>query len=92
MVIVNKDSPQRDTDFKIKFAYTEDVYQEIVNSESFDFTTCFSGVGGFVGIFLGFSMREIPEMLINIPGLLGLLQYMKKLCVGRNVAVMPRNS
>ena len=79
MVTVNKDSTQKRNEFKIKFTYTENVYQEIVNSESFDFTTCFSGVGGFVGIFLGFSLRDMPNILSNIPGIVGGFRFLKKI-------------
>ena len=31
-------------------------YQEILNVQDFDFNSMFSGVGGFVGIFLGYSL------------------------------------
>ena len=66
MVIVNKDLPQENDEFKIIIQYTEDVYQNIENSKGTSFETFFSGVGGFVGIFCGYSIMQIPETLDNV--------------------------
>merc|ERR1719361_377879 len=66
MVIVNKDLPQENDEFKIIIQYTEDVYQNIENSKGTSFETFFSGVGGFVGIFCGYSIMQIPETLENV--------------------------
>ena len=62
MVIVNKDVPQEKDQLKIVIRYTEDVYQQIENIQDVSFETFFSAVGGFVGIFLGYSFLQIPEM------------------------------
>ena len=38
-------------------------YQEIVNERDFGFESFWSSVGGFVGIFLGYSLLEFPDLL-----------------------------
>ena len=47
----------------INIQYTTREYQEIQNEQSFGFESFVSGVGGFVGIFLGYSLLQIPELL-----------------------------
>ena len=49
----------------IQIKYVESTYQEIQNVRDFSFETFFSGIGGFVGIFLGYSMLQIPDLLGN---------------------------
>lgn len=49
--------------FTIKFSYTESNYEEIEYIKAFGFENFWSGIGGFVGIFLGYSMMQIPELL-----------------------------
>ena len=66
LVIVNKDLPQEKDQFQIMIRYTEDVYQKIENGKDVSFETFFSGVGGFVGIFCGYSIMQIPELFENI--------------------------
>ena len=63
MVIVNKDLPQAKDELKLVIKYTEDVYQEIENIKDISFEQFFSAVGGFVGIFLGYSFLQIPGMI-----------------------------
>ena len=48
---------------KIKIIYKEKHYQEIVYEKGFGFEMLWSGIGGFVGIFLGYSMMQLPEFL-----------------------------
>ena len=47
----------------LDFVYMDDFYQEIVNVRDFGFESFWSGVGGFVGIFLGYSLLQIPDLL-----------------------------
>ena len=54
-------------DPKIQFLYRETVYEEITNTESFNFESFISGVGGFAGIFLGYSILQLPELLSLLP-------------------------
>lgn len=47
----------------IEIVYMEENYLEIVNVRDFGFESFWSGVGGFVGIFLGYSLLQVPESL-----------------------------
>ena len=47
----------------IIITYTTDRYQEINNNRDFDFETFFSCVGGFIGIFLGYSLLQLTDLL-----------------------------
>ena len=51
---------------QIKVIYTKATYQNIENTESFNDESFLSGVGGFVGIFLGYSILQIPELLGSV--------------------------
>ena len=42
-----------------------EMYQEIENVKDFGVESCWSGIGGFVGIFLGYSLLQIPELIAN---------------------------
>ena len=50
---------------ELKFQYRNDKYWEIRNTRDFGITSLWSGVGGFVGIFLGFSLFQLVEMLMS---------------------------
>ena len=43
--------------------YMEEDYQEFINVREFGFESCWAGIGGFVGIFLGYSCLRIPGTL-----------------------------
>ena len=43
--------------------YPSSEYQEIVNVRDFDFNSMFSGIGGFVGIFLGYSLLQTTDLV-----------------------------
>ena len=47
----------------IHFAYLNEEYQEIVNSKDFGLQSFWSNIGGFIGIFLGYSLLQIPDLL-----------------------------
>lgn len=47
----------------MKFQYQEKYYLEIENVKEFGFESFWSSVGGFIGIFLGYSILQIPELL-----------------------------
>ena len=52
-------------DIAIRFHYTEKFhYTEIQYSRAIGFEGWLSNVGGFVGIFLGYSMMQFPEFLL----------------------------
>ena len=51
-------------DIAIQFVYTERTYEEIQYTRAIGFESWLSNVGGFVGIFLGYSMMQFPEFLL----------------------------
>ena len=59
----DSEEPNEWDDRRVKFLYADTVYEEIQNSKSFDLESFVSGVGGFIGIFLGYSILQIPELL-----------------------------
>ena len=63
--INNAPSP-KPTDMSISFFYTEKTYEEIKYSRMMNIDGWISNVGGFIGIFLGCSMLQIPEFLVFI--------------------------
>ena len=50
-------------EIQIKFNYQDQYYQELEYLPDFDLETFISNIGGFVGIFLGYSMMQFPELL-----------------------------
>ena len=52
------------TDIAIKFVYSTQLYEEIQYTRAIGFESWLSNVGGFVGIFLGYSMMQFPEFLL----------------------------
>ena len=52
-----------------RVSYMDDSYQETENTRDFNFESFFSSLGGFIGIFLGTSMLQIPELLNDIPSI-----------------------
>ena len=46
----------------ISIMYTTETYQEIRNERAFGIEALGSGVGGFIGIFLGYSLLQVPEL------------------------------
>ena len=52
--------------FEITIKYPEKTYYEITNNQAFGFESFWSSVGGFVGIFLGFSLLQLPEFIIGV--------------------------
>ena len=53
-------------DPRIMFVYENREYEEIQNTQSFDLESFVSGIGGFIGIFLGYSILQIPELLVSL--------------------------
>ena len=47
----------------VSVRYSSTEYQEIVNVRGFDFDSMFSGIGGLVGIFLGYSLLQLAKIL-----------------------------
>ena len=47
----------------IDFVYIDKYYEEIEYSKDFGSESFISNLGGFIGIFLGYSMMQLPELL-----------------------------
>ena len=52
---------QKTEDFYMKFIYEDTYFQEITYTKSFGLESFISNVGGFIGIFLGYSIMQLPE-------------------------------
>ena len=50
------------TTFSFVVSYATGTFQEIQNEKDYTFETLFSNAGGFIGIFLGTSLLQIPEI------------------------------
>ena len=50
----------------INVRHVSDRYQAISNLRGFTGESCWAGVGGFVGIFVGVSLMQIPEILLDM--------------------------
>ena len=51
-------------DFTLK--YLTESYRETINKKAFDMATLWSQVGGFIGMFLGYSLLQVPELAKNL--------------------------
>ena len=47
----------------IHIVYQDQYYAELVYSKAFGFEQLWSGVGGFAGLFIGFSLMQSPELI-----------------------------
>ena len=47
----------------IKLKYLDNNYEEIVNEREFGFESFWSTVGGFIGIFIGTSLMQLPSLI-----------------------------
>ena len=52
-----------DTNIQIIFSYPTETYEDISNQGKLGLEEFWSGIGGFVGIFLGFSLWQIPSLM-----------------------------
>ena len=50
---------------KVKFRFREEFYQEILNSRGFGMDDLWASVGGYVGIFCGYSVLQVATYLIT---------------------------
>ena len=61
---LNKEPSPIPKDVSLDFVYDEKAYEEIRYNKMMGFESWISNVGGFVGIFLGYSMLQIPEIIV----------------------------
>ena len=69
----------------IRFDYKETMYEEIEYSKDFGVESFLSNVGGFVGIFLGYSIMQFPELLAE--GLVSFGRLKRRLFTGNKSVV-----
>ena len=60
---VSRTSPDNMESLRIRIEFMERYYQEIVNGQDFGFESFWSAVGGFLGIFMGYSMLQLPDFV-----------------------------
>ena len=68
-------------EFQINYNVVD--YLEITNNQAFDFESLFSQIGGFVGIFLGFSLLQVPDLIQHLTKT---LQHMYQMKISNNEA------
>ena len=54
--------------FRIEFTleYLTESYRETITKLAFNMATLWSQVGGFIGMFLGYSLLQLPELAENL--------------------------
>ena len=62
-VVYNWKPTKNDNISQIKFTYKDRYYEEILYSKDLGFESFWSGIGGFAGLFMGFSIMQIPPLL-----------------------------
>ena len=62
----------------------DESYQEFINAREFGFESFWAGVGGFVGMFLGYSFLQIPDTLVELWTWISIrLQSLRKILCNR---------
>ena len=68
MIIFNtifKDYEDNPELLKIKIRFQEEFYQEILNTRGFGMADLWASIGGYVGVFCGFSMHQAANSLFS---------------------------
>ena len=47
-------------------AYSTDTFEEITNVKSFGISSLWANIGGYIGMVLGLSLFQVPDMLSGI--------------------------
>ena len=55
------------TDLSLVFHYRSKEYMETVNKRAYEVGDLLSSVGGFIGMFLGYGLFQVPEVLSALP-------------------------
>ena len=63
---LQKDTFIGDGKMEVSIIYLTSQYQEVINIPDFGFDSMFSGIGGFVGIFLGYSFLQATELIKTV--------------------------
>ena len=60
------DENEQELYWDIQFSNINERYQVTENSRAFTGESCWAGIGGFVGIFVGMSLMQVPDLLCKI--------------------------
>ena len=52
--------------FFLEFLYMDENYHEIVNLREFTIASFWSSAGGFIGMFLGYSLLQVPDVVSGL--------------------------
>ena len=63
MTVSSSVDTEGSSSFQLRFQYRTDQYLEMTNKRDFGARDLWSSVGGFAGIFLGYSLLQLPEIL-----------------------------
>ena len=56
---------ESDPHFIISIVFVDIKFREIVSIRSFDIQSLFGNIGGYVGIFIGYALLQVPEALVQ---------------------------
>ena len=62
--------------FDLEFNYLEDTYQEVLSQKDFGMEMLASSIGGYIGMFLGYSLLQCPQILSSVSTLIKKLKLM----------------
>ena len=62
----NKDSRKDMGELIINVKYPKSTYHEILNRREITFDSFWSSTGGFVGMFLGYSVMQVPQIIFVV--------------------------
>ena len=65
-IITEKNNTENRKVFAIVINYETREYKETINNKAFSITTLWSQIGGFIGIFLGYSLLQVPEVVATL--------------------------
>ena len=83
---VMKNTENDNSTLLIVVNYLEEMYTEITNLQDFDMPMLWSSMGGFIGMFLGYSLWQCPEMI----GGLGSVKKLQKKIISLNIRTLWR--
>ena len=63
MIIADTDATYQGQYLDVEFRQVNNRYQMIKNNKEFTVESCFSGIGGFIGMLIGLSLRQVPEII-----------------------------
>ena len=74
------DENEQELYLDIQFSNINKRYQVTENSRAFTGESCWAGIGGFIGIFVGVSLMQIPTLLLEFYRLIKIkaIQHLEK--------------